>query len=54
LFKNISSTRSEIGWLYLLVVVYMSELNQVMLFMELIALYRENRTKHTQCGLFVV
>jgi hypothetical protein len=47
LFKKISSARSETGWLYLLIVDCMSELNQVMLFVELIALSCENRTKQS-------
>jgi len=37
----------------MLVVVCMSELNQVMLFMGLIALSCENRMKHTECGVYL-
>jgi len=32
----------------------MSELNQLLLFMQLIALPYEKRTKHTECEVFVV
>jgi hypothetical protein len=36
---EITSTHSEIDWLYLLVVVYTSEPNQVMVFKELIVCF---------------